>query len=92
MQRMSSDQHGIKLEINNKNIGRKIPKQLEMKKHTGKQHISLQRNLKRNLKCSELSVIENTEHENIEDIAKSRAQEETYGTEYIYQKRRPKIQ
>lgn len=89
---MSSDQQGIKLETNNKKIARKIPKSLEMKKHTGKQHMSQRRNPKRNLKCSELSVIENTEHENIEDIAKSRAQEETYGTEYIYQKRRPKIQ
>ena len=68
---MSSDQHGIKPEINNKKIARTIPKQLEMKKHTGKQHISQRRNLKRNLKCSELSVIENTEHANIEDVAKA---------------------
>ena len=36
MQRMSSDQQGIKLETNNKKIARKIPKSLEMKKHTGK--------------------------------------------------------
>lgn len=68
---MSSDQHGIKLESNNKKIARKIPKQLEMKKHTSKQHMSQRRNPKRNLKCSELSVIENTKYENIEDIAKA---------------------
>ena len=39
--------NGIKLEINNKDIW-KIPRYIEIKQHTSKQHKTQRRNLKRN--------------------------------------------